>query len=92
MAKQGGGEGGVENTDFVAIRSYVDVLLGSNGKAKPPALGGGGDDTAEDLLPQCSHGGQVLLQSPPLNQYGRLKHLQRYFVHIEPTSGFPFHL
>ena len=55
---------GEENIYFMAIQSYVDVL-GSNGKAKPPALGGGGDDTAADLLPQCSHGGQVLLQSPP---------------------------
>ena len=47
------------------IYSYVDVW-GRNGKAKPPALGGRGDDTEAGLLPQCSHGGQVL---SPLPQY-----------------------
>ena len=41
------------------LYSYVDVL-GRNGSGKPPALGGGGDDKAADLFPECSHGGQVL--------------------------------
>ena len=70
------------STNFISIFTHLlrqtdnySSVSGRHGKAKPPALGGRGDDTAADLLPQCSHGGQVLSPLPLL-----------IYSHIEPRN------
>ena len=64
-----------QNGEEVCRQTIYSSVSGRHGKAKPPALGGRGDDTAADLLPQCSHGGQVLSPLPLL-----------IYSHIEPRN------